>query len=55
MLLAGHTIQQYLYSIVIRFRTYQITFTADIAKMCYRVEMHQYVRYLRRILWWKSH
>jgi hypothetical protein len=32
-LLVGPTIQRDLYSIVLRFRTYQFAFTADIAKM----------------------
>jgi hypothetical protein len=50
-LLVGPTIQQDLYSIVLRFRTFQISFTADIAKMYRQVRIHQNVRNLQRILW----
>ena len=53
-LLVGPTIQQDLYSIVLRFRTYQIAFTADIAKMYRQVRIHQYDRKLQRILWRRS-
>ena len=49
----GPTIQQDLYSIVLRFRTYQIAFTADIAKMYRQVRIHE-DRRLQRILWRRS-
>jgi hypothetical protein len=54
MLLVGPTIQQYLYSIVLRFRDSQIELTVDIAKKCLQVKMNQDDRNLQRILWWKS-
>ena len=50
-LLVGPTIKQDLYSIVIRFRTYQIAFTADIAKMYRQVRIHKDDRKLQQILW----
>jgi len=53
-LLVGPIIQQDLYSIVLRFRTYQIAFTADIAKMYCQVRIHQYDRKLQQILWRRS-
>ena len=53
-LLVGPTIQQDLYSIVLRFRTYQTAFTADIAKMYRQVRIHQDDRRLQRILWRRS-
>ena len=53
-LLVGPTVQQELYSIVLRFRTYQIAFTADIAKMYHQVRIHQVDRRLQRILWRRS-
>ena len=53
-LLVGPTIQQDLYSIVLRFRTYQIAFTADIAKMYCQVRIHEVDRNLQRILWRRS-
>ena len=40
-LLVGPTVQQDLYSIVLRFITYQIAFTTDIAKMYRQVRIHQ--------------
>ena len=49
-LLVGPTIHQDLYSIVLRFRTYQIAFTVDIAKMCRQVRVHENERKLQRIL-----
>jgi hypothetical protein len=51
MILVGPTVQQDLYSIVLPFRTYQIAFTADIAKMCRQVRIHEDDRKLQRILW----
>jgi hypothetical protein len=53
-LLVGPKIQQDLYSIVLRFRTYQIAFTADIAKMYRQVKIHPDDRRLQRILFIKS-
>jgi len=53
-LLVGPTIQQYFYSIVLRFRTYHIAFTADIAKMYRQVRIHEEDRKLQRILWRRS-
>jgi len=50
-LLVGPTIQQDLYSIVLRFRTYQIAFSTDIAKIVRQVRIHQDDRKLQRILW----
>ena len=40
-LLVGPIIQQDLYSIVLRFRTYQVAFAADIAKMYRQVRIHE--------------
>ena len=40
-LLVGPTIQQDLYSIVLRFRTYQIAFTTHIAKMHCQLRIHE--------------
>jgi hypothetical protein len=51
ILLVGPTIQQYLYSIMLRFRTHQVCFTADIAKMYRQVVIHPQDRDLQRILW----
>jgi hypothetical protein len=53
-LLVGPKIQQDLYSIVLRFRTYQTAFTADIAKMYRQVKIHPDERRLQRILWRNS-
>ena len=53
-LLVGPTIQQDLYSIVLRFRTYQIALTANIAKMNHQVRLHEDDRKLQRILWRRS-
>ena len=40
-----------MYSTVLRFRTYQIAFTADIDKIYRQVRIHQDDRKLQRILW----
>ena len=53
-LLVGLTIQQDLYSVVLLFRTYQIAFTADIAKMYRQVRIHENDRKLQRIVWRRS-
>ena len=53
-LLVGPTAQQDLYSIVLRFRTYQTAFTAYVAKMYRQVRIHQDDRKLQRILWRRS-
>ena len=46
----GSTFQQDLYSIVLRFRTHQQCFTADIANMCRQIVVHPQDRDLQRIL-----
>jgi len=48
--LVGPTVQQDLYSIVLRFRTQQVCFTADIAKMYMQINVHPQEGDLRRIL-----
>jgi hypothetical protein len=53
-LLVGPKMQQGLYSIVLQFRTYQVAFTADIAKMYCQVKIYLDDRRLQRILWRKS-
>jgi hypothetical protein len=45
------TVQQDLYSIVLRFGTHQVCFTADIAKMYRQIVVHPQDRDLQRILW----
>jgi hypothetical protein len=52
-LLVGPKIQQDSYSTVLRFRTYQIAFTADIAKTYCLVKIHADDRRLQQILWRK--
>jgi hypothetical protein len=47
----GATVQQDLYSIILRFRTHQVCFTADIAKMYRQIVVHPQDRDLQRILW----
>ena len=47
----GPTVQQDLYYIVLRFRTLQVCFTADIAKMYRQINAHPHDRDLQRILW----
>jgi hypothetical protein len=47
----GPTVQPDLYSTVLRFRTHQICFTADIAKMYRQILIHPQDRDLQRILW----
>jgi hypothetical protein len=51
LLHVGPTVQPDLYSIVLRFCTHQICFTADIAKMYRQLLMHSEDRDLQRILW----
>ena len=51
ILQVGPTVQQDLYSIVLRFRTHQVCFTADIAKMYRQVRVHPQDQNLQRILW----
>jgi hypothetical protein len=51
ILQVGATVQQDLYSIVLRFRTHQVCFTADIAKMCRQIAVHPQDRDLQRMLW----
>jgi hypothetical protein len=50
ILLVGPTIQQDLYSIVLRFRTHQVCFIAYIAKMYRQVVIHPQDRDLQIIL-----
>jgi hypothetical protein len=47
----GATVQPDLYSIVLRFRTHQVCYTADIAKMYCQIIVHPQDRDLQRILW----
>jgi len=47
----GATVQHDLYSIVLRFRTHQVCFTADIVKMYRQSVVHPQDRDLQRILW----
>ena len=51
ILQVGPTVQPDLYSIVLRFRTYQVCFTADITKMYRQITVHSQDRDLQRILW----
>jgi len=51
ILQVGPAIQQDLYSIVLRFRSHQVRFTADIAKMYHQIFVHPQDRELQRILW----
>jgi hypothetical protein len=54
----GATVEQDLYSIVLRFRTHQVCFTADIAKMYRQIVVHPQDRDLQGILWrflWGTH
>jgi len=51
MILVGPTVQEYLFSIFLRFRREQIAFTSDIAKMCRKVRIRQDNRNLQRRLW----
>jgi len=46
----GPTVQQDLYSIVLRFRTHQVCFTPDIAKMYHQIKVHPQVQNLQIIL-----
>ena len=51
LLQVGPTVQPDLYSTVLRFRTHQVCFTADIAKMYRQIIIHPQDRNLQRILW----
>jgi len=51
ILQVGPTVQQDLYSIVLRFRTHQVCFTAYIAKMYRQINVHPQDRDLQRIIW----
>lgn len=51
LLMVGPTIQQDLCSIILRFRTHPIAFTADIAKMYRQVQVNTRDRTYQRILW----
>lgn len=47
----GPTIQQELFTIIVRFRTYNYVLTADIAKMYRQIIIHSEDRSYQRILW----
>jgi hypothetical protein len=51
ILQVGPTVQEGLYSIVLRFRTHQLCFTADIATMYHQIVIHPQDRDIQRILW----
>jgi len=51
ILQVGATVQPDLYTIVLRFRTHQVCFTADIVKMYRQIVVHPEDRDLQRILW----
>jgi len=51
ILQVGAAVQQDLYLIVLRFRTHQVCFTADIAKMYHQIIVHPRDRDLQSILW----
>jgi len=51
ILQVGPNVQQDLFSIVLRFRTHQVCFTADIAKMYRQIKLHPQDQDLQRILW----
>ena len=51
LLHVGPTVQPDLYSIVLRCRTHEVCFTADIAKMYREILIHPEDRNLQRILW----
>jgi hypothetical protein len=51
ILQTGPTIQEDLYSLVLRFQTYATCFTADIEQMYRQITMHPKDRNLQRILW----
>jgi hypothetical protein len=55
ILLVGPTVHPDLYSIVLRFRTHQVCFLADITKMYRQIIVHPRDRDLQRILWRNSH
>jgi hypothetical protein len=54
ILLVRPTVQPDLYSTVLRFRTHQVCFLADIAKMYRQIVVHPRDRDLQRILWRRS-
>lgn len=51
ILQVGATVQPDLYSIILRFRTHQVCFTADIEKMYRQISIQSQDRNLQRILW----
>jgi hypothetical protein len=51
ILQVGATVKQELYSIILRFRTHQVCFTADIAKMYRQTVVHPHDRDLQKIRW----
>ncbi|XP_048506918.1 uncharacterized protein LOC125500006 [Athalia rosae] len=54
ILLVGPTIQQDLFSIILRFRQHKYVFTADIEKMYRQIIIHKDQRDLQRIVWRRS-
>ena len=54
ILQTGPTIQEDLYSLVLRFRTHVICFTADIEQMYRQISMNPQDRNLQRIIWRQS-
>jgi len=51
ILQVGPTVKQDLYSIILRFRTHQVCFTADIEKMYRQINVHPQDQFLQRIVW----
>ena len=51
ILQVGPTEQKNLYSLVLRFRTHRVCFTADIAKMYRQINVYPKDRDLQRFLW----
>jgi hypothetical protein len=54
LMMIGPTIQQDIFSIVLRFRTHRYALTADVEKMYRQIEVHEDDRDLQRIVW-RSH
>ncbi|XP_047106369.1 uncharacterized protein LOC124775582 [Schistocerca piceifrons] len=54
ILMVGPTVQPYLFSIIIKFCSFNVALSADIAKMYRQVSPHPDDRNLQRILWRES-
>ncbi|XP_023711106.1 uncharacterized protein LOC111866414 [Cryptotermes secundus] len=54
LMMVGPTIQQDLFSIVLRFRAHRYALTADVEKMYRQIQVHEDDRDLQRIVW-RSH